>query len=157
MSRADLPTGPVCCLASAGSSVPSSPGRRWSLGVSACWAVAVLKAAWGSAVDSSVLTFLNRDAPETAGGPPRWGPECIGSDVLRVTLELRLAQELQAGTAWWAKRLVASKALIDTSFALSGQESGWGNRPGGAETGPRPHQRALELGTDFLTPPQARV
>lgn len=29
-------------------------------GVSACWAVAVLKAAWGSAVDSCVLTFLGQ-------------------------------------------------------------------------------------------------
>lgn len=30
-------------------------------------------------------------------------------------------------------------------------------RPRGAETGPRPHQKVLELGTDLLTPPPVRV
>ena len=59
---------------------------------------------------------------------------------------------------WWAKPLVASKALTDTSAGTNWPGKQMGKlRPRGAETGPCPHQRVLELGTSLPTPPQVRV
>lgn len=59
---------------------------------------------------------------------------------------------------WWARPLVASKALTDTSVGTKWSGEWMGKlRPRAAETGPRPHQKVLELGTNLLTPPPGRV